>query len=165
MCVTSEATVVAKWWKSEMNHKISVYYNVDWRVVIHPFLALIVKCRYGLFAPKFCTNTILNSWVTTCQGIDSWFDSCSCWLQAIREDCLNHKPFSISAIFFGHSSWDFFNFLHLHPASSLTHRLFSIASFQDLNQEPWSFVAKTLKESFMVTCYNWLFTLWWTWVP
>lgn len=66
---TSEATVVAKWWKSEMNHKISVYYNVDWRVVIHPFLALIVQCRYGLFAPKFCTNTILNSWVTTCQGI------------------------------------------------------------------------------------------------
>ena len=44
------------------------------------------------------------------------------WLQAVREDCLNHKPFSISARLFGHSSSDFSNFLLLHPTSSLTHR-------------------------------------------
>ena len=43
------------------------------------------------------------------------------WLElmhAVREDCLNHKPFSISARFFFHSFWDFFNFLLLHPTSS-----------------------------------------------
>ena len=34
----------------EMNHKICVDY-VDWRVVIHLLLALIVQCRYGFFAP------------------------------------------------------------------------------------------------------------------
>ena len=33
----------------EMNHKISVY-NVDWRVVIHLLLALIVHCRYVFFS-------------------------------------------------------------------------------------------------------------------
>ena len=45
----------------------------------------------------------------------------SCMLQAIREDCLNHKPFSISAssFFFCHFSWNFFYFLLLLPTSSL----------------------------------------------
>ena len=52
----------------EMNHKISVYY-VKWGVVIHLVLALIVQLRYVFFAPKFCTDTILHFWVTTCQGI------------------------------------------------------------------------------------------------
>ena len=53
----------------EMNHKISVCY-VDWGVIIHLLLALIVQCRFFfLFAPKFCTDTMLYPWVTTCQGI------------------------------------------------------------------------------------------------
>ena len=52
----------------EMNHKISVYY-VEWGVVIHLVLAFIVLCRYVVFAPKFCTDTILRFWMTTCQGI------------------------------------------------------------------------------------------------
>ena len=53
-----------------------------------------------------------------------------CWLQKMQEDCSNHKPFSISARFCCHSSWDFFNFFLLHPSSSLAHSrgLFSILS-------------------------------------
>ena len=53
-----------------------------------------------------------------------------CWLQKMREDSSNHKPFSISARFCCHSSWDFFNILLLHPTSSLAHSqgLFSILS-------------------------------------
>ena len=52
----------------EMNHKISVYY-VEWRVVIHLVLAFVILCRYVFFALKFCTDTILHFWMTTCQGI------------------------------------------------------------------------------------------------
>ena len=37
----------------------------------------------------------------------------SCMLQAIREDCLNHKPFSISAIFFLSFLLEFLLFLAL----------------------------------------------------
>ena len=44
----------------------------------------------------------------------------SCWLQAVREDYLNCKPFSISARFYCHSSWDFFDLLLLHPTPLLT---------------------------------------------
>ena len=52
----------------EVTPKDSLYY-VDWRVVIHLLLALIVQCGYVSFALKFCTDTILHFWVTTCQGI------------------------------------------------------------------------------------------------
>ena len=49
----------------EMSHKIFVYY-VDWRVVIHLLLALIVHLGMVFFAPRFCTDTILHFWVSTC---------------------------------------------------------------------------------------------------
>ena len=39
----------------------------------------------------------------------------SCMLQAIREDCLNHKPFSISASFFLSFLLEFLLFLALTP--------------------------------------------------
>ena len=58
-----------------MNHKISVDY-VEWRVAIHPLLALIVQCRYGFFALKFFTDTILHSWMTMCQGIVQYTNRC-----------------------------------------------------------------------------------------
>ena len=35
----------------QMNHKISIYY-VEWKVVIHLLLALIVQCWYVLFCSK-----------------------------------------------------------------------------------------------------------------
>ena len=35
----------------QMNHKISIYY-VEWRVVIHLLLALIVQCWYVFFCSK-----------------------------------------------------------------------------------------------------------------
>ena len=41
-------------------------------------------------------------------------------MQAIREDCLNHKPSSISTRSFCLSFWDFFNFFLLHPIPWLT---------------------------------------------
>ena len=106
--------------------------------------------------------------------------STSWWLLVtIREDCVNHKPnSSISAIFFCHSSWDFFNFLLLHPTPWLTIKDYSPCNlypftayfyiqryskdhdmllklirrcFQDWNQGALCFAAKTLWESFIVT--------------
>ena len=114
-----------------------------------------------------------------------------CWLQAIREDCLNHKPFSISAKLFCHSSWDFLNFLLLHSTLWLTVKdyfLFNLYPFiayfnmQRSSKDHYmllnlgdvsridikdhdTLLAKTLQESFMVTRYNWLFTLWGAKVP
>ena len=43
-----------------------------------------------------------------------------CWLQAIKEDCLNCKPSSILARFFCHTPWDLFNICLLHPTPWLT---------------------------------------------
>ena len=111
----------------------------------------------------------------------------SCWLQAIRKDCLNCKPSSILAKFLWHSSWDFFNFLLLHPTPWLTTR--TIFQFIFTHSQPtfmcrgiakitmckWSqwgdvssievknhdvLLPETLWESFMLTHYNWLVTLW-----
>ena len=65
----SGLTFLSEIWGMKIWILSSPWNNVYWRFVIHLFLALIVQCRYGLFAPKFCTNTILNFWVTTCQGI------------------------------------------------------------------------------------------------
>ena len=115
--------------------------------------------------------------------------STSLWLLVtIRKDCVNHKPSYISAIFFCHSSWDFFNFLLLHPTPWLTIKDYSPYNhypftayfyiqryskdhdmwlklirrcFQDWNQGALCFAAKTLWESVIVTHYNWLFTHWW----
>ena len=93
----------------------------------------------------------------------------SCWLQAIREDCLNHKPSSVSASFFC-LSWYFFNFLLLYaqPSGSQSRTIFHLISthsqptficrgiakiticswnykiFQDWYQEPWYFAGKNI---------------------
>ena len=106
----------------------------------------------------------------------------SCMLQAIRKDCLNNKPFSISAsffFFFCHSSWNFFYFLLLLPTSLLAHVqwLFSILSltihslllhtgvlsigdvFRIEIKNHDVLLPKTLREAFMVTGYNWLFKI------
>ena len=112
------------------------------------------------------------------------FDS---WMHAIRrEDCLNHEPLSISASFFCHSSWDFFNFLPLHQTSSqftakdyFPFYLYPFTAY--FYMQRWSkdhymqlklgdvsrieiknhdvLLPKKLQESLMVTRYKWLFTL------
>ena len=52
---------------------------------------------HGLIPPD--SNFYFEFLVTwTCCSSASWLNCC--WLQAIREDCLNHKPSSISAGFF-----------------------------------------------------------------
>ena len=111
-------------------------------------------------------------------SITSWW-----LLVTIREDCVNHKPSSISAIFFCYPSWDFFNFLLLHLTPWLTVKDYSPFNlypftayfyiqryskdhymllkltrrcFQDWYQGPLCFAAKTLWESVIVTHYNWL---------
>ena len=111
-----------------------------------------------------------------------------CWLQKIREDCSNHKPFSISARFCCHSSWDFFNFLLLHPTSSSAppfylHPFTLYFYTQSYGKDYYTsqlelrdvlrieiknhdvLLPKTLWDSFMVTRYYWLFTIWWNKVP
>ena len=111
-----------------------------------------------------------------------------CWLQKMRQDCSNHKPFSISARFCCHSSRDFFNFLLLHPTSSSAppfylHPFTLYFYMQSYGKDHYMpqlklrdvirieiknhdvLLPKTLWESFMVTRYYWLFTLWWTKVP
>ena len=109
----------------------------------------------------------------------------SCMLQAIREDCLNHKPFSISAIFFfviplgisfiscsysPPSRWlavnDYFPFC-LQPFTAYFYiQRYSIGDvFRIEIKNHGVLLPKTLRESVMVTGYNWLFTLWWAKVP
>ena len=109
-----------------------------------------------------------------------------CWLQAIKEDCLNYKPSSILARFFSHTSWDLFNIWLLHPTPWLTVKeyfpfnLYPFTTYfyiQRCSKDHYMWLklgdifridiknhdmlqAKKLQESFMVTCYNWLFTLW-----
>lgn len=96
----------------------------------------------------------------------------SCWVLATREDCLNQKPFSISANFFCHSSEDFFNFLLLHSTPWLTVEDYFpcnlypfIAYFYMQRYHEDLYMPLKLWESFLVTRYNWLFTLWWAEVP
>ena len=104
------------------------------------------------------------------------------------EDCSNHKPFPISARFCCQSSWDFFNFLLLHPTSSSAppfylHPFTLYFYMQIYGKDHYMpqlelrdvirieiknhgvLLPKTLWELFMVTRYYWLFTLWWTKVP
>ena len=95
-----------------------------------------------------------------------------CFLQAIRKDCLNHKPFSISGRFFCHSSWDSFSFFLLHPEPlywlkdhCMQLKLGDVLRTKIKNHD--ILLPKTLCpfESFMVKHYNLLFTLWWAKVP
>ena len=55
--------------------------------------------------------------ITSCKGLEltgaAPFDDS--WLHAIKDDGLNHNPFSNSVRLFHHFSWDFFNLLLLHP--------------------------------------------------
>ena len=110
----------------------------------------------------------------------------TCVLQVIREDCLNHKPFSISesSFFFVISlgisfiscsysqppRWltvnDHFPFC-LQPFTAYFYiQRYSIGDvFRIEIKNHGVLLPKTLRESVMVTCYNWLFTLWWAKVP
>ena len=64
-----------------MNHRFSVY-HLEWRVVIHLLLALIIPCiGMFFFAPKFCTDTILHFWVTTCHQSKTFLSFLSGFLE------------------------------------------------------------------------------------
>ena len=107
-------------------------------------------------------------------------------LVASNQGCLNCKPSSILARFFSHTSWDLFNIWLLHPTPWLTVKeyfpfnLYPFTTYfyiQRCSKDHYMWLklgdifridiknhdmlqAKKLQESFMVTCYNWLFTLW-----
>ena len=69
-----------------------------------------------IVANELAAAVLLNSW----------------WMHTTRKDCLNYKPSSTSARLFCPSSWDFFNFLLLHPTSWVTVKdyfLFNLYSF------------------------------------
>ena len=108
----------------------------------------------------------------------------------LRPQALLH----FSNFFFCLSSWEFFNFLLLHPTPWLTVKEYFLSNFHPFtayffmqryskdhfmqlklgnvsttelkNHYVYSSSQKhRLWESFMVTHYNWLFTIWWAKVP